>query len=217
MVVQRYGAGFSAVVCVQNFWRWRLAEDGNTEHFDRFWRQLVRYLAEGAKDVIQVTVPDQELRAGKDIRVLVERQPDASQRGTTAAVFDVQVLDDSNQAISTQQVQLRVEQPAEVVFRTENPGNYNVRVLDLNQVVRANRSIEIRDVSREFERTSRNMESLRQWANLSSGIALRHEECTDADQLLKAIQRQATQQQLRAGKLSLLVSMHGCCSPCWVV
>jgi hypothetical protein len=134
------------------------------------------------------------------------------------------VLDDSNKSINTQQVQLRVEQPAEVVFRAESPGNYNIRVLDKNQIVRANRSIEIRDVSREFERTSRNMEALRQWANLSSGIALRHEECTDADQLLKAIRRQATQQQLRAGQTRpiginawMLLALLGCFGGEWVL
>ncbi|MHC4400161.1 MAG: hypothetical protein ACYTG0_10820, partial [Planctomycetota bacterium] len=50
MAAQRYGAGLSAVICVPNFWRWRLAKEGNPQHFDRFWQQLLRYLGEGARD-----------------------------------------------------------------------------------------------------------------------------------------------------------------------
>jgi len=44
--------GLSAVICIQNFWRWRLARDSEPKQFDRFWRQLFRFLSEaGRQDV----------------------------------------------------------------------------------------------------------------------------------------------------------------------
>src|SRR5262249_18552230 len=46
MASQRYGAGQATALCVQNFWRWRLAKDSDPQNFDRFWRQLFRWLGE---------------------------------------------------------------------------------------------------------------------------------------------------------------------------
>ncbi len=160
----------------------------------------MRYLAEGDEETINLTVPDQDLRVGNDIRVLVEQKPDAKQLKSATQIVNLQVLDDANTPISTQQLQLQVARPANVVFRVEKPGNYHVRVLDKGGRVRANRSIELRDVSREFARTSRQMASLRQWANLSSGAALRCEECRDTDQLLKKIRVHVAQHQTQAGR-----------------
>src|SRR5439155_15700171 len=36
MASQHYGAGLSAVLCIQNFWRWRLSKDSEPQQFDRF-------------------------------------------------------------------------------------------------------------------------------------------------------------------------------------
>ena len=54
MASQRYGAGLSAVVCIQNFWRWRLAKDSDPQQFDRFWRQLFRFLSEAGRQDVPV-------------------------------------------------------------------------------------------------------------------------------------------------------------------
>ena len=57
MASQRFGAGLSAVICVQNFWRWRLAKDADPQHFDRFWRQLFRFLSEPSRQEVTSTWP----------------------------------------------------------------------------------------------------------------------------------------------------------------
>ncbi|HND54070.1 MAG TPA: hypothetical protein PLV92_16785, partial [Pirellulaceae bacterium] len=76
MAVQRFGAGRSAVIGVQNFWRWRLAKDSDPRQFDRFWQQLLRFLAEGGREQLAIRIPDQTLVPPTDVRFVLERQPD---------------------------------------------------------------------------------------------------------------------------------------------
>ena len=75
MASQRYGAGLSAVVCIQNFWRWRLAKDSEPQQFDRFWRQLFRFLSEVGRQDVSIHLADQELHPQMDVQVVLEKQP----------------------------------------------------------------------------------------------------------------------------------------------
>jgi uncharacterized membrane protein len=75
MASQRYGAGLSAIICIQNFWRWRLAKDSEPQQFDRFWRQLFRFLSEVGRQDVAIHLAEQELRPEMDVQVVLERQP----------------------------------------------------------------------------------------------------------------------------------------------
>ena len=46
---------------------------------------------------------------------------------------------------------------------------------------------EIRNINLEFQDTARNMETLRQWASVSDGLAVKVEDCRDAADLARAI------------------------------
>ena len=172
---QRYGAGISAVVSVQNLWRWRLARDSDPLHFDRFWRQLLRHLSEPSLHEIRIDIADQDLRPRSDIRLSVERQPRPGDTPGVRQTFRLVVTDDRQRRISEQDLELFPGRPAEVVFRAETPGLYSVRVLDASQRDVAFRPVEVRDANLEFIETARNMEALRQWASLSGGLAVEAE------------------------------------------
>lgn len=184
MAVQRYGAGLSAVICVQNFWRWRLAKESDVEHFDRFWRQLLRHLGEGGRDKILLTFPDQQLQPNTDIRVVIEKRPDPAGGSTAAEPHTVRVTDEQDKTVTEQQVTLRPGATAEIAFRGEQPGVYKLAVLDSRGVIAASRSVELRDVAKEFLATARNMESLKQWSLLSGGVAVKAEDSPDAAELI---------------------------------
>jgi hypothetical protein len=64
-------------------------------------------------------------------------------------------------------------------------------VVDKQGLEHGNRTVEIRDYEREFARTSRDMESLRQWARMSDGLALPAEECSDGEALMEHIRQRA--------------------------
>ena len=200
MACQRFGGGLSAVICVQNFWRWRLAKESKPEQFDRFWRQLFRHLAEGSRDAVTLSVPDQRLQPGSQIRLVVQRRPDprASQQG--AENYRVLVKDEKDQALADQAVELLPGGTAEVAFPVQQAGLLTASVLDRSRAAVTSRSLEISDSGSELACTSRNMDSLCQWAAVSGGIALRSEDCGDGGKLVEEIKRRAEQSQRSAAR-----------------
>ncbi len=193
MATQRYGAGLSAVLCVQNFWRWRLAKESDPQTFDRFWRQLFRYLSESSRQDIAIHFADQELRPQSDIRLILEKQPDPKNVTEPRQNFVVHVEDGQGKTVQEQTVELSAGRPVETSFRAEREGTYTIHVLDTHRVLIASRSIQIRDVNVEFQDTARNMEQLRQWASISGGLALRAEDCHSMDDLLAQINERVEQ------------------------
>lgn len=187
MASQRYGAGLSAVLCIQNFWRWRLAKDSDPQQFDRFWRQLFRWLGERGRQEVSIQFADQELRPQTDVQVLLERQSNPQNLMDTNLQFRVQVEDSRNHLQHEETVELRPFQPVDFKFRALNPDLYTLKVLDSANSVIASRPIEIRDTDIELDQTARNMETLRQWASVTDGLAFKVEECPKAVDLVAQI------------------------------
>ncbi|PWU20380.1 MAG: hypothetical protein C5B50_04120 [Verrucomicrobia bacterium] len=198
MAAQRYGAGLSAVLSVQNLWRWRLAKDGEPQQFDRFWRQLFRYLSEVGRQDVSIELADQELRPQMDVQVILEKQPNPSNLTETARQFFARVEDAEKNLLHEEVVELEPLHPVDFKFRAEKAGIYNVTVTDGQKVPIASRPVEIRDFNIEFQTTGRNMESLRQWASVSDGLAMKVEDCRDPGELVGKIK--AKIEQVRQGK-----------------
>src|SRR5579883_394172 len=195
MASQRYGAGISAAVCLQNFWRWRLAKDTETEQFDRFWRQLFRWLGDSSRDEVSIEVADQELRPEQDVHLVVERRLSPQNSGDSPRNFIVQVRDGRNQLVQEETVELQTGHPVEFRFRAARPDLYSVTITDPAKVVVAARPVEVRDLNVELVQTARNMETLRQWASMSDGLAFKAEECPRADDLVAQIKAKVRQVQ----------------------
>jgi hypothetical protein len=198
MASQRYGAGLSAVLCVQNFWRWRLAKDCEPQLFDRFWRQLFRYLSEAGRQDVSIHLADQELHPQMDVQIVLEKQPNPRNAGDTARRFIVTVQDSQKNSLHEETVELEPLRPVDFKFHAEKPDLYSVTVSDLNKVPIASRAIEIRDVNVEFQNTARNMETLRQWASVSDGLAMKVEDCRDVPDLVAQIKSKI--EEVRQGK-----------------
>jgi len=193
MASQRYGAGLSAAICVQNLWRWRLAKESETQHFDRFWQQLLRHLGEGSRDDVTLRVPDQPLEPGADIRMVLEKRRTPGGGQAAKETYRFRVTGEDERALTDQTIELEPGQSVELTFVVEKSGIYRASVLDEQQNIVAARSLEIKAVHREFVYTARNMETLRSWAAISDGIAIRSEECDDPGQLLDEIKKRAAE------------------------
>jgi uncharacterized membrane protein len=198
MASQRYGAGLSAVVCIQNFWRWRLAKDSEPQQFDRFWRQLFRFLSEVGRQDVSIQLADQELHPQMDVQVVLEKQPNPKNITDTNRKFFVRVEDGQKKLLHEEAVELVTSRPVDFRFHADKPDVYTVTVSDPMKVPIATRPIEIRDLNVEFQDTARNMESLQQWASISDGLAMKVEDCRDAGDLVARIQ--AKIEQVRQGK-----------------
>jgi uncharacterized membrane protein len=224
IVSQRYGAGLSAVICVQNFWRWRLAKDGNTRHFDRFWQQFLRYLAEEGASPVTLSVPDQPLRPGGDVRVVLGRRADPTSAAAAGATYRFVVADADGRKLTSQAAELKPGGSAEVTFRAEKPGLFTMSVVDAHDNAVFSRSLELSDIAIEFTHTARSMETLRQWAGVSDGMAVRCEDCGDVGPLIDRIKRRTQEPErdrstrLPAGiNAAVLVLLVGCLSGEWLL
>ena len=192
MASQRYGAGLSAVICIDNFWRWRLAKDANIQQFDRFWQQLFRYLGQAGRQDVTLSFTDGDLKAKSDVHMVVERQANsdsASQTTPPPAEYRVVVHDPAGQVVFDQKCELVPKRAVELAFHTEKEGVYIASVQDDSGAELATRSIDLRSGRVELEKTARDMENLRQWASLTGGTALRLEDCENGDGILDAIRR----------------------------
>lgn len=198
MASQRYGAGISSVLAIQNFWRWRLAKDSEPQQFDRFWRQLFRYLSEAGRQDISIHLADQELHPQMDVQVILEKQPNPRNITDTNRKFFVRVENGQKQMLHEEAVELEPLHPVDFKFRADKPDVYLVTVTDALKVPLSSRPIEIREVNVEFQNTARDMESLRQWASVSEGLALKVEDCPDAADLVAQIK--AKIEEVRRGK-----------------
>ncbi|MET0553510.1 MAG: vWA domain-containing protein [Vicinamibacteria bacterium] len=192
MAAQSYGSGTSAIVCVQNLWRWRLAKDSDPQAFDRFWRQLFRHLGQSGRQDVLVQVLDQELRPHADVRVLLERQPRPDLAGDAdPRAYSVVVRAPAGASVLDQQMPLAPSRPVGLTFRAEDEGTYTVQVTDAAGATVASQPVEVRDTDRELSRTGRDLPNLRQWASGSGGFALAEEEAGDPAALVARVVEEA--------------------------
>jgi hypothetical protein len=198
MASQRYGAGLSAVLCIQNFWRWRLARDGEPAQFDRFWKQLFRFLSEVGRREVAIHLADQQLQPEMDVRVVLEKQPNPKNLIDTSRKFLVRAENSQKELLREEAVELETLRPVDFTFHASKPDVYTITVTDPLKLPIATRPIEIRDVNVELQTTARNMETLRQWAAISDGMAVKAEDCPDAGDLVNQIK--AKIEQVRRGK-----------------
>jgi hypothetical protein len=190
MAAQSYGAGLSAVITVQDLWRWRLAKEGDPATFDRFWQQLFRHLGQSGRQEVSVQLLDQEIRPHAELRALVERAPRPEGEASEAGDFTVRVRDPKGALLMEQKATLLPGRPVGIAFRAGGEGVHVVEVVDARGAGVARHTLEVREADRELGRTGRDMENLTQWAGLSGGLALREEECTDAASLAGRVKAQ---------------------------
>ena len=56
LAVQKYGEGRVAAFCTGGSWQWRMSVSTESEIQEKFWRQLVRWLAVGAKENVTIAL-----------------------------------------------------------------------------------------------------------------------------------------------------------------
>jgi uncharacterized membrane protein len=224
MAAQRYGAGISAVLSIQNFWRWRLAKDAEPARFDRFWRQLFRYLSESSRQDVTIHVADQDLHPQSDIRLTLEQQPNPKNIAMNAHQFLLRVENPEKRIVREQKMELPPGRQVEGQFRANTAGLYTATVLDARSNAVAARAIEIRDVNVELQNTARDIETLRQWAAVSGGLAVKVEDCRDAGEIVAAIKKKVEEaQRSRAVQKPFgmngwtLAALLGCLSAEWLL
>ncbi len=179
MASQRYGNGLASVLCMQNLWRWRLARESKTEHFDRFWRQLLRYLAESGREVVTITPTDLSPSPGEEVGLLIEYRELAGEAQPERSRVRLIVQDPEQQDVLDLPIELSAGGQASASFTAESSGLFTATLVGPGNRFLASREITVRDTQAELASTSRNMETLRQLAGISGGLAVEAETAED--------------------------------------
>ncbi len=185
MASQRYGNGLASVICMQNLWQWRLARDSNPDHFDRFWVQLFRYLAEAGREVFTLTLSDPQPAPGDEVELRIEHRATAGEQPSANRRVRLRVQDSQQHDLLDRSIDLEAGRQATVTCTPDTSGMLTATLLGPGNTILASRTMEVRDVAAELASTARNMETLRQFAGISGGVAVEAEACGDLSVLLK--------------------------------
>lgn len=229
MASQRYGNGVASVICMQNFWRWRLARTSDPRHYDRFWRQLFRYLADAGRNSVTLNIVDTSPAPGDEVELLIE-QPTASGSATASdssstAVNEARltVVGPDQSEVLNIMVNIEPGRPTATRFMANESGMYNVNLQLNDGTLLASRDIQVKEIAAELVSTSRKMELLRQFAAVSGGIAMEFEKTDElADELKKLLQPEEQLETQRTYVLPagmngwILALLLGCLSLDWL-
>jgi uncharacterized membrane protein len=229
MASQRYGNGIASVICMQNFWRWRLARTSAPQHYDRFWRQLFRYLADAGRNAVTLNVVNTSPGPGDEVELLIE-QPAAT--GTvTVSESKTTVVDEARLTIvgpdqsEVLNITVKIEpgRPTSTRFMANESGMYNATLQLKDGNLLASRDIQVKEIAAELVSTSRKMELLRQFAAVSGGIAMEFEKTDElADALKEFLQPEEQVETQRTDVLPagmngwILALLLGCLSLDWL-
>ena len=72
LAVQRYGKGRSAALPTASTWRWQMQLSAEDMRYERFWRQLVRWLAASAPDRVNVDLNQHRTAPGEPLPLRVQ-------------------------------------------------------------------------------------------------------------------------------------------------
>ena len=171
LAVQAVGAGRTAAFAAANSWRWQMLRKSGDEGFRRFWSQLLRWTAVGAKEY---------LSASTDSTVVGLRQPvtltavvlDKAHRPFNEAVVAAKVKDPfgNTDELALPWV-LREDGVYQAVCRPANKGEYAVSIqADVaGTKLEASTSFLAVETSPEFTRTAMDSATLERIARAGNG------------------------------------------------
>ncbi|NND73210.1 MAG: hypothetical protein HKN43_16675 [Rhodothermales bacterium] len=86
LVSQRYGRGRSIALPTSSTWRWQMLSDAKDTRHERFWRQLVRWLAASAPDQLNISLSDEYPEPETEVTVTAVAYDDEFQPYSGASI-----------------------------------------------------------------------------------------------------------------------------------
>jgi uncharacterized membrane protein len=71
MAYQRYGRGRTMVITTASTWRWQMLMPHDDMSHERFWRQVLRWLAAASPDMVELTLDRDSYGPGDEVKVRV--------------------------------------------------------------------------------------------------------------------------------------------------
>jgi uncharacterized membrane protein len=124
---ERFGAGRAIVFTGEASWRWRMMLSASDQTYERFWRQVVRWLAQSAPEPVSITTPV-AIAEGESAELGITAR-DQSYTPRPGALIDVQVTSPSGRVDTIRAASARSESADyRAAFSAREPGVYRLTV-----------------------------------------------------------------------------------------
>jgi len=120
LAVQNYGAGRTAAFVTGGSWHWRMAVPVENELHEKFWKQMIRWLAVGSKANLKVEL-DKDIYSLEEPVALRAIVLDRKFEPVNDAVVEVQITDPFGQKLKDPSGK---ETPMRVTWTLSEPGVY---------------------------------------------------------------------------------------------
>ncbi|HBC89383.1 MAG TPA: hypothetical protein DCZ94_20780 [Lentisphaeria bacterium] len=170
LAVQNFGEGRVASFTSGGSWYWRVSVPASDEFHERFWKQLVRWLAVGAKQQISVESDADVYTNGSQVslRAVVLKQ-DLSPANDATVIATVEDPLKNTQEIPMQWI-LSQEGVYQCSFRVDELGDYRVKVrIEGWKVEPVETDFKVSEPYQEFSNAGLKEESLREMAEVTGG------------------------------------------------
>jgi uncharacterized membrane protein len=172
LIVQRYGKGRSMALPTTSTWRWQMERPAEDTRYQRFWRQLIRWLTASAPDPVELNFPDKKFTPGETVPLQVQIYDDAFFPREDAIVEGTVIDPGGNEHIV--ELQQNVLEPGmyETAFVPEDSGVYELNLTGRSNgrtLGTARRPFLVRPSNREFDNAGLNRELLEEIADASDG------------------------------------------------
>jgi hypothetical protein len=172
LAVQPYGAGRAAAFTTGGSWHWRMAEPAADLLHERFWRQMVRWLAVGARGQITLDL-DKDLFARGEAVCLRATVLDPKLEPVNDAAVVAKVTDPATRSRELKlDWILSVEGVYQAEYEPSEPGDYQVEVTatykDGTKAV-ASSTFSVGETMEEFSDPGQKVDALKEIASLTGG------------------------------------------------
>lgn len=177
LAVQNVGAGRTAVFTPASSWRWKMRRPSTDDTYRRFWTQMIRWLAVGAKEMLDIST-DTEMVSPHQPVVITAHVLDRAHRPYSKAKVTASITRDKvfKEAVAVPMPwNLREEGVYQMTFTPDETGTYAIEVSaevpgeDKPVVITKETSVLAIESSVEFEKPQMDAEALTAIASQGGG------------------------------------------------
>ncbi len=171
-VVQRYGRGRTAVLATASTWRWQMLLEANDTKHERFWRQFIRWLGDGAPNHVSLSLAHDRVEPNVEIPIRVSLFDENFDPLSEVEVTGI--MTDPNKNLSQMQFLPELNEEGEYTFNfvPKTTGMYSIEVeskLNGKIIGKQYQSIISRPSKKEFYNATLKKGFLKNMAALANG------------------------------------------------
>ena len=189
---ERYGRGRTMAITTATIWRWQMLMPHDDNSHERFWRQVLRWLAADAPSPVEILHGQDQYSVGDNVKVRVKVSSERYEPVNNGTVW--LKITDPTKAVQDLRMERSIEEDGVYVgaFGVAKPGVYHLEVSSTNdtgQMCEASTSFLVAGSHLEYRNATLNTGLLKEMAQASGGKFYTSETANDLAKDLKQLQK----------------------------